>query len=483
MSASPLASVAMDNLRRWREDPRVFVREVFGATPDPWQDDALEAFPHNQRLALKASKGPGKTCLEAWLAWNFLLTRLHPNIAATSISADNLRDNLWKEMATWLNRSTPQFKGMLPSLFGWQTERIFSKEHPQTWFMSARSWAKAANQEQLGNTLAGLHSDYIMFILDESGSMPVPILQSAEGALSSCVEGHILQAGNTNSLEGSLYYGCVKHKDLWKVIVINGDPDDPKRSSRISVAWAREMIKAEGRESQFIKVMILGEWPTASLNALLGPDDVEAAMARKYQQHDIDHAARILGVDVAREGDDASVIFPRQGLVAFKPHVMRNVNSLIGAAQVAKVWQDWNVDATFVDNTGGFGAGWIDQLTVLNRSPIPVGFAEAPLDRRYFNRRAEMYLNLAEWVKKGGALPDVPELMAELTQTTYGFKGDRLLLEPKDMVKAKIGRSPDRSDGLALTFAAPVVKRVTSPLPQKQHELERYDAFAEYMRP
>src|SRR5262249_35760391 len=97
--------VASATLARWADHPDQFVRELFGATPDPWQDEALKAFPHSPRIAMKASKGRGKTCLEVWLAWNFLLPRPHPNIAATSVSSDNLRDNLWKECAVWRNKS------------------------------------------------------------------------------------------------------------------------------------------------------------------------------------------------------------------------------------------------------------------------------------------------------------------------------------------------------------------------------------------
>lgn len=453
------------------------VRELFGATPDAWQDDALRAFPKTPRIGFKASKGPGKTAVLSWMAWNFLLTRPHPNIAATSISSDNLRDNLWKEMAHWRNKSE-----LLQQLFEWQTERIFYRGSPATWFMSARSWSKSADPTQLGNTLAGLHSDYVMFLIDESGSIPVPITVSAEAALSSCVEGHIVQAGNTNSLEGALYDACVTRKHLWLVIPITGDPDDPKRSSRVSLDWAREMIATYGRESPFVKVMVLGEWPSASVNALLGPEDVEAAMKRRYQEHDVAHAARVLGVDVAREGDDASVIFPRQGLVAFKPHVLRNVTGIVGAGQVARVWKDWDVNAVFVDSTGGFGASWIDQLTTLGRHPIPIGFAEHAIDRRYYNRRAEMYFKTAEWIKGGGALPEVPELVAELTQTTYSFKGDAMILEPKAIIKAKIGRSPDRADALALTFAEPVASRHTAAVAPIRRQDDNYDVFAEFLR-
>lgn len=453
------------------------VRELFGATPDPWQDEALAAFPTTPRIAMKASKGPGKTCLEAWLAWNFLLTRPHPNIAATSISGDNLRDNLWKEMAAWRNKSE-----LLQALFEWQTERIFYRQHPATWFMSARSWSKSADVTQLGNTLAGLHSDYIMFLIDESGSIPIPITISAEAALASCVEGHIVQAGNTNSLDGALYDACVTRRHLWRVILITGDPDNPNRSPRVSIEWAREMIQTYGRDSPFVKIMVLGDWPEASINALLGPADVEAAMGRKYQEHDIAHAPRILGVDVAREGDDASVIYPRQGLVAFKPHVMRNVSGAVGGGQVARVWTDWNVDAVFVDATGGYGWAWIEALTALNRHPIPVGFSERASDKRYVNRRAEMYFKMAQWVKEGGSLVGAPpELIGELTQTTYTFKGDSLLLEPKELIKAKLGRSPDLADGLALTFAEPVASKMAQEVLPQPRQSTDYDPFAAYM--
>lgn len=470
-----MSAVAAAGIRKWREHPDIFVREVFNVTPDPWQDEALQAFPTNPRLAMKASKGPGKTTVLAWLAWNFLLTRPHPNIAATSISADNLRDNLWKECAKWRNASP-----LLQHQFEWQKERIFNKEYPDTWFMSARSWAKSSSDEQLGNTLAGLHSDYVMVLLDECGSIPVAILANAEGILTSCKEGHIVIAGNTNTLTGALYFACVKQAGLWKTVVISGDPDNPKRSSRVSLQWAKDMIATYGRENVFIKVMVLGEWPTASLNALLGPDEVEQAMNRKYQEYDIAAAPRILGVDVALEGDDASVIFPRQGLVAFKPHVMRGVRSPEGAGQVARVWGDWDVSACFVDNTGGFGAGWIDQLRLLNRQAIGVGFAESALDRRYANRRAEMYFLMAEWVKAGGALPNLPDLIPELTETLYSFKGDALLLEPKKMVKAKLGRSPDLADGLALTFAAPVTGRSPQVIARQQRE-ENFDPLGDML--
>jgi hypothetical protein len=112
----------------------------------------------------------------------------------------------------------------------------------------------------------------------------------------------------------------------------------------------------------------------------------------------------------------------------------------------------------FIDDTGGWGASWIDNLRRIGHQPVGVGFASRPNDPRYENKRTEMYFEAIEWIKQGGALPDIPELIAALSQTTYGFRGDRLLLEPKDQIKARLGYSPDDADAFALTFAQPATR-------------------------
>lgn len=447
------ALASKEKLRQWREDPRIFVREQFGVTPDAWQDEVLAAFPTSPRVAMKACKGPGKTTVLAWLAWNFLATRPQPKIAATSISGDNLSDGLWPEMAKWQQKSP-----LLSARFTWTKTRIFANERPETWWMSARMWAKGADKTKLGQTLAGLHATHILFILDESGGIPDAIMATAEAALSSCEEGHIVQAGNPTHLEGPLYRACSSERRLWFVKEVTADPDAPDRTPRVSVQWAKEQIEKYGRDNPWVLVNVFGKFPPGSLNTLIGPDECEAATKRAYHEQDLQGHARILGVDVARFGDDASVIFPRQGLVAFKPIKMRNVDSVQGAGAVARKWSDWQADACFVDDTGGFGGNWIDQLRLLNRSPIGIGFATSPYDKRYANKRAEMYFEAVTWIKRGGQLPpDSAELIAALSQTTYSFQRDKLLLEPKENVKARLGYSPDDADAFALTFAQPVV--------------------------
>lgn len=445
--------LAADKIKLWREHPDIFVREVFKVTPDPWQDEILKAFPHNQRIAMCASKGPGKSCLLAWLAWNFLLTRSHPKIAATSISGDNLRDGLWAEMSKWM-----QVSPLLKAEFVWQKERIFRKAYPETWWMSARTWAKSADQNTLGNTLAGLHADYIFFILDESGGLPDAIMASAEAALSSCKEGHIVQAGNPTHLEGPLYRACkTAERRLWKICEITSDPDDPQRSPRVSKQWANEQIEKYGKDNPWVIVNVYGRFPPHSFDALIGPDEIDAATVRRYKVGEFSSHPCILGIDVARYGDDSSVIFHRQGLMAFQPAQYRNLDGTQGAEYVVRKWNEIDADACFIDNSGGFGSSWIDNLLRLGKSPIGISFSQKSSDSKYHNKRTEMAFNLIEWIKRGGVLPEIKELKDALIATTYTFKGEQLILEPKEDIKIKLhGVSPDHMDALMLTFAMPV---------------------------
>lgn len=464
-----MSAGALDDIARWWRDPVAFVREVFKAEPDRWQADVLAAFPTSPRLAMKACKGPGKTTVMAWLCWNFLATRPHPKIAATSITSDNLADGLWTEMAKWQARSP-----LLQAAFTWHKTRIEAKREPEAWWMSARTWPRSADANTQADTLAGLHADYLLFILDEAGGIPDAVMAAAEAGLANArggggKEAHIVIAGNPTHLEGPLYRACTQEHHLWHVTEVTADPDDPKRSNRVSVEWAREQIQKYGRDNPWVLVNVFGRFPPSSLNSLLGPDEVRDAMQRQPSP-DFMHLPTILGVDVAREGDDASAVFRRQGRCSWAPRIFRNINSLQGAGAVSSLWQEHNADACFVDNTGGFGGGWIDQLRVLGYSPTPVHFAGAPLDQRYANKRAEMWFLMAQWIKEGGCLPgDCPELVAELTTPVYFFKGDKLQLEDKTQIKARIGRSVDRADALALTFAHPVYKRT----PEEQHLHDR----------
>lgn len=465
--------------QRWRDHPAAMVRELFKATPDIWQEQVLEAYPHHKRLALKACKGPGKTTCLAWIAWNYLLTRPKPNILATSISGDNLKDGLIKEMSKW-HSMMPQ---AMQAMFTITNTRVEARQDPRNWFFSARTWPKSGTSEEQADTLAGFHEEYTMAILDEAGGIPDSVMAAAEGALSTGTEGHIIIAGNPTHRSGPLFRACTTEKRLWKVWEINSDPDDPNHNSRVKADWAREQIEKYGRDHPYVLVNVLGQFPPHSFNALIGDDEVAEAQNRMYRDVDLITYPRILGIDVARMGDDKSVIARRHGWQMYPFIARRNVESgQMGARLTNHAWEDFRADAAFIDGTGGFGLTWYDCLRDLGRTAIPIGFAtKATQDDRYYNKRAEIYFEFVQWIKQGGALPrpdteEARNLAKALVNTTFTHKGDRMILEDKDDVKAKIGFSPDEADAAALTFSEPVKPRASSSF----HARPSYNATTPY---
>jgi len=311
-------------------------------------------------------------------------------------------------------------------------------------------------------SVCGLHNQgkRILLVFDEASAIHDLIWEVSEGALTdSNTEIIWCCFGNPTQNIGRFRecFGKFKHRWITRQI-------DSRTVKMTNKKQLQKWVDDYGEDSDFVRVRVRGVFPAASSNALIGPEEVEAAMKREYKGGEFDFAAMILGVDVARQGTDSSVAIRRQGKVAFKPRQMRIPDTMLVAQQVGIECDEYKVDACFVDATGGYGVGVVDALRQVGRDPLEVYFSGKALDPRYFNKRSEMWFEMAKWVKAGGALPDDPELAEELTAATYTFQGDKFRLCDKDDIKDAIGRSPDKADALALTFAQPVVKR--SPVQQ-----------------
>lgn len=459
---------ARDKIRLWKHDSVAFVRENFKVEPDVWQVQALRAFddPTTRRIGLKACAGPGKSAVLSWCGWKFLSCfgepGDHPNAAAVSITRENLRDNLWKEMARWRDRSP-----FLMASFDINDDRISSVDHPKTWFMTARGFPRKANAEEMGRTLSGLHSKYILYLIDESGDQNESILKAAEQGLSTGPAfGKILQAGNPTSTTGMLHEVCTTHAAQWHIITITGDPDDPNRSTRIDIEWARQQIQEYGRENPWVMAYILGLFPPNSINTLLSSDEVDDAMKRSPREDEYSWSQKRLGVDAARFGSDPWVIFPRQGVASFTPDTMRGPRTENVVGRILKKKIEWGAGQkvlSFIDGTGGYGAGAVDGVRQASQTPdeypIEVQYAGSPIDPRFFNKRSEILWLCAQWVKRGGALPPLPVLKKEMTAPTYWHEKGKLRVEEKEQIKKRLGFSPNHFDALANTFALPDAPR------------------------
>jgi phage terminase large subunit len=459
---------ARQRIKEWKRDPHKFVRDVFKAQPDVWQADVLNALVepgrHRFRLAMKACAGPGKTAVLAWIGWwrlmCFASRNEHPKGAAVSITSENLADNLWAEMARWQNESP-----MLLDAFVWQKTRIYARHHPETWFLSAKGWSKSADLDAVGRTLSGLHSKYPFYLIDESGDIPPNMIRSAEQGLSTCEDGLIVTAGNPTSDKGLLYEVCTKLRtnnrgeEVWKVVSITADPDDPRRTPRVPKQLAQDAIDQYGRDNPWVMSYFLGQFPPGSIDSLLSVQEVENAMQRNPKPEIYEWAQKRLGIDVARFGDDRTVIFPRQGLYAMPPTTMRHKRDSPATTDIANrvmfMKNEWRSEMEFFDNTFQWAKGAIDVMRAAGHSPIAVEFDKPSPNPSFGNMRAQCWMKLADWVKEGGCLPESPGLIAELTAPTYFFTGGKFMLEPKDQIKKRLGRSPDEAEALALTFALP----------------------------
>lgn len=183
----------------------------------------------------------------------------------------------------------------------------------------------------------------------------------------------------------------------------------------------------------------------------------------------------MLGVDVARFGSDSTVIFRRQGLVAFPPIVIRGLDNMEVADRVAIQIAQHNPAQIFID--AGEGTGVIDRLRQMRFNVAEVYFGgKGPRKDIFENRRMEMWWEMKQWLEKGGAIPPDEILQADLAAPTYGFttRGTKIL-EPKDKIKERIGRSPDMADALALTFAAPVPPQMDPRLAKMLNNRRPYD--------
>ncbi|MDD6087767.1 MAG: terminase family protein [Desulfovibrionaceae bacterium] len=213
-----------------------------------------------------------------------------------------------------------------------------------------------------------------------------------------------------------------------------------------------ERLKEELSENTWRQEMLC-DFNASSDDSLI-PLDVVSEGRRAGHGMKPDHfSPLVLGVDVARFGDDASVIFPRRGKLAMMPTVLHKVDNMTLADAVGEKMARLLPQGVYIDNGGGGGV--IDRLTSLGLAVSGVHFGGRALDsERFHNRRAEMWFRLAEWLKNGGALPDLEALAGDLSAIRYFYDSTgKMKLESKEDIKARIGRSPDLGDALALTFA------------------------------
>ena len=163
----------------------------------------------------------------------------------------------------------------------------------------------------------------------------------------------------------------------------------------------------------------------------------------------------VIGVDPARYGNDSTGIIVRQGLVIIDDIRISQQSTMEIVGYILNLMNKYNPDAVFIDE-GGLGAGVIDRLEELgHNSCVGVNFgSRAEDDRKYHNKRAEIWGRMREWMKKPVCLPKNELLLGEIMVPHFSFSSiGALKIEAKDSIKKRGYKSPDLADALALTFS------------------------------
>lgn len=444
-----------DDAARFFYDPSGFARYAYPwgepgplaayPGPDSWQVEvfdhigrALRTSDRAVRVALASGHGIGKTAFFSMLINWFMTTRPDANVVATSNTKTQLQTKLWRELALWHKRS------LFMDWFEWMATSLRAREAPETWVANAIPWSET-NPE----AFAGLHGEHVLVIIDEASAVHDIIWETLEGALTT--EGFkplFVVAGNPTRSSGGFYRCFTDRKTPWKTFQI-----DSRTARMTNKTQLQEWIDRWGADSNFAKVRIYGQFPSVGDIQFIPTDDVDRAMSSKA--HPLDDDYLVFGVDVARKGTDSSVVQPRRSNLALPPIQFRLPDTMMVASKVAEEIDRRRPDTVFVDGNG-LGAGVVDRLRQLNFDVVDVVGQSKPNDLRYYNKRAECYGGLKEWLRGGVHLPADHELREELIAIEYDMPKDRILLEDKDDIRERLGRSPDKADALALTFAEPI---------------------------
>ena len=418
--------------------------------PDEWQKDALKEIgqltrcQHSGELwtdyktgkkkkigkiiryAIKAGRGPGKTCLFAWIIDWFIKTRPHAQGTILANTKTQLDTKTWRELAKWHNMSITSHRfNITGTKFAYN-----DKKTAQTWFAAAIPW-----KEEKAQAIAGMHEAYVLSLFDEASEIPDIIWTTIGSGLTDpfclwIVGGNPTK--NTGYFKECFDDGSYAHRWIQRTI----DARDAKKTNKEGIAEAIEDHDG-GENSDYVKVWVRGEFPSASVEQFIPLELVKQAIATDCDVEQYHWRPIVFGIDCMRHGDDENIIYIRQWNHTHEILKYPDMNEVDFAVIVADKMNEWHPQAVNIDYAS-MGGGLIDILHKLGHTNVYriVFQGRAAKSTEHYNKRAEMGFLAKQWLSRGGSLPDNREL--------------------KKYIKKKLGRSPDTGDAFFLTFAVPL---------------------------
>jgi len=413
----------------------------------------LAGIAQHDRVAVRAGRKVSKTTSGATAALWWALRG--GKVLVTAPSAATLADPFWLELTRLAQRLTPPLHVPLRSTTPVATStggRIIGRQ--------------AAKRENLQGP-SGAHA---LYILEEASGVRRDIFEAIEGNVAG--GGKILMIGNPTQLSGVFYDAFHADATAWHTIHLSSR-DSPNVTGETHVPglaipeWIEDMEARHGEHSAFVAVHVNGDFPTTGANSVIPLALITAAEER--HPNTIGDGPLVLGVDVARSGDDESVIIARRGKLAHDPIALRDqTGTTLGRHVITTAEEHRRPGETVTVNVDviGVGASVLDWLTA-NAPPWitthAVNVAENATSDGHHRLRDQLAFATRDWLLDGGALPRDDRLRTDLAALQYDFDPrGRYRVTPKDDLRETLGRSPDRGDALHLAQYAPP----TAPAPR-----------------
>ena len=433
-----------------RRDPVGWARQTLGVQLWAKQRQAMELLRDNDRVAIKSGHAVGKSFLSAAMALWYSECNCPSYVICTSSSWATVEKTTWPEMRK-MKRYAPYPLGGNMMLSEWRR---------------GIQWGIFSVSPDSPENFAGFRTPHgVLVIVDEASHLEQDIMEAILG-LTISANSKIVMLGNPLRPSGPFYDAfssagwatdTISSYDVPNVIedreVIPGLATK-SRIDELAVEW--------GAESSTFKARVLGEFPDATDDMLIPLSWIEAAFAREIPV-EIDQRTKCMGVDVARGGGDRVVFIIRDKWGVRYVEIHQHQSLMATAGQIVRLAADHGVkpERTLIDDCG-LGGGVTDRLHELDFAVTPVNFgSKADEPDRFANVRAECHWRMREWLDpkrsgRPGAIPKAQKALGlECTIPRIGYTSrGQIKIESKDDIKKRLGRSPDLSDALALTFGA-----------------------------
>ncbi len=460
----------------YQKNPVIFAKEVLKFAPDEWQRKSLMDLAGNSKVAIKSGQGVGKTGMEAVALLWFLTCFPYPRVVATAPTKQQLHDVLWSEVAKWQEQSP-----LLREILKWTKTHIYMIGYEKRWFAAARTATKSENMQ-------GFHEKNMLFIVDEASGVADPIMEAILGTLSG-ENNKLLLCGNPTRTSGTFFEAFHTDRAMYQCYTVSSI--DSPRTNKQNI---ESLIKKYGADSNVVRVRVFGEFPKQEDDVFIMLPLVEHCGSKIYElPEDKGMPYIIFGVDVARFGDDETIIY-RNTKGKLKLAVHRKGQDLMATAgdivsQYKKVIREFpdyqgriyvNIDDT------GLGGGVTDRLKEVKREQqlhrlfiVPINAAEKiETDTKEGKEAAEYYNNLTThmWAvlrelmeKKQIEIEEEADTFAQLSVRKYFMASNgKLELETKKEMKKRGVSSPDRADAAALSVYLGKIKKYTGSAPNEK---------------